>query len=74
MSTPRFTRPPIMRHFSYKHLPTSLGKISGPCCELADEMAKVLPDGPEKAAGLRKLMEAKDCFVRAETERGEYQD
>jgi hypothetical protein len=24
-----------------------------------------LPDGPEKSAGLRKLLEAKDCFVRA---------
>lgn len=24
-----------------------------------------LPDGPELTAGLRKLLEAKDCFVRA---------
>ena len=24
-----------------------------------------LPDGAEKSAGLRKLLEAKDCFVRA---------
>jgi hypothetical protein len=24
-----------------------------------------LPDGPELSAGLRKLLEAKDCFVRA---------
>jgi hypothetical protein len=28
-------------------------------------MAESLPDGPELAAGLRKLLEAKDCFVRA---------
>jgi hypothetical protein len=28
-------------------------------------MNDALPDGPEKSAGLRKLLEAKDCFVRA---------
>lgn len=28
-------------------------------------MIEVLPDGPELTAGLRKLLEAKDCFVRA---------
>jgi hypothetical protein len=31
-----------------------------------------VPDGPELTAGLRKLLEAKDCFVRAaiDAERG----
>lgn len=33
--------------------------------EAAQEMDTLLPDGPEKSAGLRKLLEAKDCFVRA---------
>jgi hypothetical protein len=28
-------------------------------------MDVVLPDGPEKSAGLRKLLEAKECFIRA---------
>jgi hypothetical protein len=28
-------------------------------------MEETLPDGPEKSAGMRKLLEAKDCFVRA---------
>lgn len=27
-----------------------------------------LPECPEKSAGLRKLLEAKDCFVRAAME------
>jgi hypothetical protein len=31
----------------------------------AAAMIKRLPDGPELTAGLRKLLEAKDCFVRA---------
>jgi hypothetical protein len=32
---------------------------------LAEAMIVELPDGPELTAGLRKLLEAKDCFVRA---------
>lgn len=31
----------------------------------AAAMIAALPDGPELTAGLRKLLEAKDCFVRA---------
>ena len=34
-------------------------------CWLARELDAQLPDGAEKSAGLRKLLEAKDCFVRA---------
>lgn len=57
---------PILRYFDYPHfLPRALQSVTGPCCQLALEMEKDLPDGPEKSAGLRKLLEAKDCFVRA---------
>ena len=35
-----------------------------PICDLATKMDE-LPDCAEKSAGLRKLLEAKDCFVRA---------
>lgn len=42
-----------------------LRDISNPICDLAKLMEEKLPDGPEKSAGMRKLMEAKDCFVRA---------
>lgn len=56
---------PIMKHFAYKHLPESLQKISKPICELAEVMDNGLIDSPEKSVGLRKLLEAKDCFVRA---------
>lgn len=59
----------ILRFFAYEHLPDFLQKISRPIsrpiCELAEEMDEILPNGPEKTAGLRKLLEAKDCFVRA---------
>jgi len=56
---------PVYQYFKYKHLPESLQDISKPVADLAETMLDVIPDGPEKAAGLRKLLEAKDCFVRA---------
>ena len=51
--------------FAYDHLPTHLRAVSAPCATLAADMVETLPDGPELTAGLRKLLEAKDCFVRA---------
>jgi len=54
-----------IKFFAYDHLPVQLQKISKPICELANLMEETLPDGPEKSAGMRKLLEAKDCFVRA---------
>jgi hypothetical protein len=54
-----------MRYFQYAHLSSDLQRVSGECGELAETMEMILPDGPEKSAGLRKLLEAKDCFVRA---------
>jgi hypothetical protein len=55
----------IARFFAYAHLPEPLQEISRRCEWLADAMIGDLPDGPELTAGLRKLLEAKDCFVRA---------
>ncbi len=54
----------ILKHFSFKHPPEKPQKISQPICHLAEDMAEKL-DGPELTAGLRKLLEAKDCPVRA---------
>lgn len=55
----------ILRHFRWDHLPAQLQEISRPIGELAHAMVDRLPDGPELTAGLRKLLEAKDCMVRA---------
>lgn len=55
----------IMKYFEYAHLPEHLQEVSKPIGELAKTMDASLPDGPEKSAGLRKLLEAKDCLVRA---------
>lgn len=56
----------IMRWFSYDHLRDGyLRDTSQLCATLAEDMVKALPDGPELTTGLQKLLEAKDCFVRA---------
>ena len=57
-----------MKFFDYAHLPEKLQEISKPVGELAFLMDESLPDGAEKSAGMRKLLEAKDCFVRAKLE------
>ena len=56
---------PILRYFDWAHLPEHLAQVSRPIAELAATLDATLPDGPEKSAGLRKLLEAKDCLVRA---------
>ncbi|TDE40508.1 hypothetical protein E1295_31920 [Nonomuraea mesophila] len=55
----------IARWFEYEHLPLHLQDISEDCHDLAVAMIEALPDDPELVAGLRKLLEAKDAFVRA---------
>lgn len=57
-----------MRYFDFEHLPAHLQKVSKPIGELARQLDADLEDGPEKSAGMRKLLEAKDCFVRAALE------
>ncbi|MGL4617874.1 MAG: hypothetical protein ACRCZS_02270 [Chroococcidiopsis sp.] len=55
----------VDKYFDYEHLPPHLQEVSKPLGELAKLMDESLPDGAEKSAGMRKLLEAKDCFVRA---------
>lgn len=55
----------LLRFFEWQHLPAHLQTVSQACQALATAMDRSLPDGPEKDAGMRKLLEAKDCFVRA---------
>ena len=61
--------PQILQFFRYEHLPQHLQAISKPVAILADEMVASIGTSQasiaELTAGLRKLLEAKDCFVRA---------
>jgi hypothetical protein len=55
----------VFQYFAYAHLPPHLQAVSKPCHDLAAAMIATLPASPEVTVGLRKLLEAKDCFVRA---------
>ena len=58
----------LLKYFEYQHLPENLQVVSRPIGELAKKMDQELPDCAEKTVGLRKLLEAKDCLVRAAIE------
>jgi len=55
----------VDKFFVSNHLPQHLQEVAKPIEELAKLMDESLPDGAEKSAGMRKLLEAKDCFIRA---------
>lgn len=55
----------LLQFFEYGHLPEHLQTISKPFGELAEQIASDLPRNPERTTALRKLLEAKDCAVRA---------
>ncbi|MCS2147883.1 hypothetical protein [Scandinavium manionii] len=65
---------PIIKYFAYEHLPEPLQKVSKPIGDLARQMDDAIPEGPEKSAGLRKLLEAKDALVRAALSGGRLND
>ena len=56
---------PILRFFHYGHLPPALKEISALFCYLAEDIIRTLPRNAERSTALRKLLEAKDCAVRA---------
>lgn len=61
---------PILKYFSYEHLPSRMHKHSRPFSDNAFMMAteSLVPgfnNHAELVAGLRKLLEAKDCFIRS---------
>lgn len=63
----------LLRFFEYEHLPPNLREVSQPFHELAwglaDPSRHYFPtavlEGNELTVCLRKLLEAKDCAVRA---------
>ena len=65
---------PILRYFSYAHLTGDLRDVARACEQYASGVVAYAEaaldrgeyvDMAELVAGLRKLLEAKDCFVRA---------
>jgi hypothetical protein len=67
MSDPQKDIPtePMLQFFEYAHLTAGLQVVSAPFYNLASKIVAELPRNPERTAALRKLLEAKDCAVRA---------
>ena len=59
------TNTPIMKFFTFEHLPPKLKDVSQAFCQVAQFVDAHLAPGTEKAVCLRKLLEAKDAGVRA---------
>lgn len=55
----------MLQFFKHDHLPPHLAEVSKPFCDLAHQVVATLPSNPERTVALRKLLEAKDCAVRA---------
>lgn len=56
---------PMLQFFEFAHLPAHLQAASCPFYEVACSLVAILPRNPERTVMLRKLLEAKDCAVRA---------
>ena len=54
----------LTQFFAYEHLPAHLQETSKPFSDLAKSLM-TLPKNPERTTAFRKLLEAKDCAVRA---------
>lgn len=55
----------MLQFFAYAHLPEHLQTVSRPFYEMAVRLVDNLPQNPERTVALRKLLESKDCAVRA---------
>lgn len=61
----------MMRNFRYAHLPPRLQEVSKVFADTARWMVDNITSSAERTAGLRKLLEGKDCAVRARLEADE---
>lgn len=55
----------LMQFFEFAHLPEKLQPASARFWDIACQIVATTPRNPERTAALRKLLEAKDCAVRA---------
>lgn len=62
-------KPELLQYFEFAHLPRHLQGVSAPFHDLAHHLHETLPVGAELTTALRKLLESKDCAVRAAMKR-----
>lgn len=60
----------MMKHFVYEHLREPLQSVSKMFHDLAVKICEGIDPGPERTVALRKLLESKDCAVRAKLHPG----
>ena len=63
--TQKMADDPMLQWFNSDHLKPSLQAVSKPFGDLARKIVDEVPRNPERTVALRKLLEAKDCAVRA---------
>lgn len=56
---------PMLKFFQFDHLPVHLQAVSGNFCDIAHTIVAIVPRNAERTVALRKLLESKDCAVRA---------
>ena len=56
---------PMLQFFAFEHLKAELQPTSAKFADVAHYVAALVPRNPERTVCLRKLLEAKDCAVRA---------
>lgn len=54
-----------IRYFSYSHLSEDLAKVARPFSILAQQIIILIPESRERRKALDRLLESKDCAVRA---------
>jgi len=59
------TPEPMLKFFEFAHLPENLKHASRMFHDTAHWVVDNVPRNPERTVALRKLLEAKDCAVRA---------
>ena len=57
----------ILEYFAYAHAYVPIGSqdLVNDCKDLAEKLAYALPQNTELTVGLRTLLQATDCFIRA---------
>ena len=55
---------PIMEHFNIDGMSRVQQRIARPYLKVAEQMIDELTPSAEVAAGLRKLLESRDCMMR----------
>ena len=55
----------LMQFFTWEDVPANAQATAKAIALIAQELDRDMPECAEKTAGLRKLLECRDCFVRA---------